>query len=106
MILYIITILRTNFHNNQPYSMSNNKNCQNSGRLSRLALKKFTIICYYRYVCLIYGNNVNIQISGGKKTMVELIKSGAWLAYGTTLIVDDENAAAQLKSLGKDGRFA
>lgn len=35
--------------------------------------------------------------------MVELIKKGAWLAYGTTLIVDDENAAAQLKSLGKDG---
>ena len=35
--------------------------------------------------------------------MVELIKRGSWLAYGTTLIVDDENAAAQLKSLGKDG---
>ena len=35
--------------------------------------------------------------------MVELIKRASWLAYGTTLIVDDENAAAQLKSLGKDG---
>ncbi|MCI8386956.1 MAG: hydratase [Clostridiales bacterium] len=35
--------------------------------------------------------------------MVELLKNGAYLAYGNTLIEDNENAPAQLKSLGKDG---
>ena len=35
--------------------------------------------------------------------MVELIKNGAYLAYGNTLIEDNESAPAQLRSLGKDG---
>ncbi|MBE6611728.1 MAG: hydratase [Ruminococcaceae bacterium] len=35
--------------------------------------------------------------------MVKLIKGGAYLAYGNTLIEDNENAAQQLKALGKDG---
>ncbi len=33
--------------------------------------------------------------------MIELIKKGAYLAYGTTIIEDDANAAAQLAALGK-----
>ncbi len=35
--------------------------------------------------------------------MVELIKNGAFLAYGNTLIEDNEGAMTQLKALGKDG---
>ncbi|MBQ2707229.1 MAG: hydratase, partial [Clostridia bacterium] len=35
--------------------------------------------------------------------MIELIHSGAYLAYGNTLIEDNEQAAMQLKAMGKDG---
>ena len=35
--------------------------------------------------------------------MVELLRNGAYLAYGNTLIEDNESAAPQLKALGKDG---
>jgi len=34
--------------------------------------------------------------------MIDLIKNGAYLAYGSTLIEDDANAANQLKALGLD----
>ncbi len=34
--------------------------------------------------------------------MVELIRTGAYLAYGNTLIADDGSAAAQLKALGRE----
>lgn len=34
--------------------------------------------------------------------MVEIIRNGAYLAYGNTIIEDDENAALQLKALGHD----
>ncbi len=34
--------------------------------------------------------------------MIELIQNGAYLAYGNTLIEDNENAAVQLKAFGKE----
>ena len=38
--------------------------------------------------------------------MVEVIKKGAYLAYGNTLIVDNGGAENQLRSLGKDNTTA